>query len=88
MKAIKKRAFADPTKSLLWFLREKYVNAYASDLTSMGLSTAQKYKPAYEFWLTKTKVERAKNAFTPFQDMKHLFHKGWPLAKQYRCVLI
>uniref|UniRef100_A0A7S3V9Y9 Uncharacterized protein n=1 Tax=Chaetoceros debilis TaxID=122233 RepID=A0A7S3V9Y9_9STRA len=49
VKAIKKRAFADPAKSLLWFLREKYVNAYASDLASKGLSTAQKYKTAYEF---------------------------------------
>ena len=88
VKAIKKRAFGDPTKSLLWFLREKHVIAYASDLTAKGLSTAQKYKPAYEFWSAKTKAERAKNAFAPFQDMKDQFHEGWPLAKQYRRLLI
>ncbi len=88
MKAMKKRAFADPTKSLLWFLREKYVKAHASVLTAKGLSTAQKYKAAYENWSAKTKAERAKNAFAPFEDMKEQFHNGWPLAKQYRHLLI
>ena len=53
LKAAKKRAYGDPSKGLLWFLREKFVNDYADVMKTKSLSTAQKYKPAYAFWPKK-----------------------------------
>ena len=73
VKAMKKHAFVNPTKSVLWFLCKKYIKAHTSVLTAMGLSTAQKYKATYDNWSAKTNAERAKNAFVPFQDMNDQF---------------
>ena len=46
MKAQKKSAYSDPSKNLLWFLREKHVDNDADKLQAKTLSTAQKFKPA------------------------------------------
>ena len=50
VKAAKKRAYCDPSKAILWFLRKKYVDDYANEMKSKSLSTAQKYKPVYSFF--------------------------------------
>ena len=88
VKAAKKRAYCDPSKALLWFLREKFVDDYADEMKSKSLSTAQKYKPAYAFWSKATREAKVRNAFVPFEDIRDSLLNGWPLSKLYRRLLI
>ena len=37
VKAAKKRAYCDPSKAILWFLREKYVDNYANEMKTKSL---------------------------------------------------
>ena len=89
MKAQKKSAYLDPSKNLLWFLCEKHVDNYADKLQGKTLSTAQKFKPAYQFWRNNTNAKRKRNALAPFDDMlKELLTNGWPLSRSYHRLLI
>lgn len=75
MKAISKRAYCDPSKGLLQFLCEKYVDEYGKVSIAKGLSTAQKYKPAYAFWSKKTNVENVRNAYIPFEYLRKISYQ-------------
>lgn len=44
-KSHKKRPYSNPETSLLWFLRESFVDAHAITLDGKTLSTPQKFKP-------------------------------------------
>ena len=87
-KAMKKRAHINPSSNLLWFLRNKFVDGYAEESTTKALSTAQRYKPAYDFWSKKTKDEKKRNALFPFDDLRESLNDGMPLSKHYRRLLI
>ena len=88
IKANKKRAYVDPSKSLLWFLREIQVDIYASKLQSKFLSTAQKYKPAHEDCRKETNAGRKKNAFAPFEDMKKSLIEGRSMSRNFHRLLL
>ena len=88
LKAQKKRSYIDPSKGLLWFLREKLVDDYADKLQSKFLSTAQKYKPAYEDWGKETNAGRKKNALAPFEDMRKSLFDGCSISRNYHRLLI
>ena len=84
----KKRPYACPTTSLLWFLREDFVDANAKQLGAKYLSTTQMYKPVRAFWSKATNKSRKKNLYAPFQDMQDSISKGRPLSMLYRRLLL
>ena len=49
-KTSKKRPYANPQTTLLWFLRESFVDAHAITLDGKTLSTPQKFKPVLDFF--------------------------------------
>ena len=88
VKATKKRPYLNPSKGILWFLRDRFVEEYVKSMKSKTLSTAQRYKPAYVFWSKETNSATVRNAFFPFEDMKLSLSTGWPLSKLYHRLLL
>ena len=88
VKAIKKRAYCDPSKGLLWFLREKLVDDYAGKLQSKFLSTAQKYKAAHDDWRKETNAGRKRNALAPFEDMRKSLLEGRSISRHHHRLLL
>ncbi len=88
VKATKKRPYCNPSKGILWFLRDRFVEDYVKTMKSKTLSTAQRYKPAYAFWSKDTNSATVRNAYYPFEDMKSSLSNGWPLSKLYRRLLL
>ncbi len=84
----KTRPYASPDTSLLWFLRQDYVDANAKRLGAKYLSTKQMYMPVRSFWSKKTNKSRKKNLYAPYQDMQDSISKGRPLSIHYRRLLL
>lgn len=88
LKAQKKCTYCNPSKGLLWFLCEKLINDYADKLQSIFISTAQKYKPAYEDWSKDTNAGRKGNALAPFEDTRKSLLDGRLILRNYHRLLI
>ena len=59
-KTSKKRPYANPQTTLLWFLRESFVDAHAITLNGKTLSTSHQFKPVLDFWAKTNNSTRKK----------------------------
>ena len=88
MKTSKKQPYANPEKTLIWFLRKSFVDANTFTLDGKTLSTAQKFKPVLDFWEKETNSTKKNNRFAPYEDIQKSLLEGWPLHIRYRRLLL